>query len=102
MGEMRDSDWSRPNLLRSDWLGLIVATMTTDVNLCAKEGGKEKTGERALFLSSFSSHCPLRLVSSPVIRVSHSLFVRPKCKNLGLRSTLSKTDTFGTGNKCPS
>ena len=21
MGEMRDSDWSRPNLLRSDWLG---------------------------------------------------------------------------------
>ena len=29
MGEMRDSDWSRQNLLRSDWLGLIVATMTT-------------------------------------------------------------------------
>ena len=27
---MRDSDWSRENLLRSDWLGLIVATMTTD------------------------------------------------------------------------
>ena len=32
MGEMRDSDWSRPNLLRSDWLGLIVASMTTDGN----------------------------------------------------------------------
>ena len=29
MGEMRDSDWSRPNLLRSDWLGLIGAIMTT-------------------------------------------------------------------------
>ena len=28
---MRDSDWSRENLLRSDWLGLIVATMTTRV-----------------------------------------------------------------------
>ena len=23
MGEMRDSDWSRPNLLRSDWLPTI-------------------------------------------------------------------------------
>ena len=26
---MRDSDWSRQFLLRSDWLGLIVAIMTT-------------------------------------------------------------------------
>ena len=30
MGEMRDSDWSRENLLRSDWLGPLVATMTTE------------------------------------------------------------------------
>ena len=29
MGEMRDSDWSRPNLLRSDWLPIIVAICTT-------------------------------------------------------------------------
>ena len=29
MGEMRDSDWSRPNLLRSDWLPTIVAMCTT-------------------------------------------------------------------------
>ena len=29
MGEMRDSDWSRPNLLRSDWLLLDVAICTT-------------------------------------------------------------------------
>ena len=29
MDEMRDSDWSRPNLLRSDWLPIIVASMTT-------------------------------------------------------------------------
>ena len=26
---MRDSDWSRPNLLRSDWLPIIGAIMTT-------------------------------------------------------------------------
>ena len=26
---MRDSDWSRQFLLRSDWLGLIVASITT-------------------------------------------------------------------------
>ena len=26
---MRDSDWSRPNLLRSDWLPIIVAICTT-------------------------------------------------------------------------
>ena len=29
MGEMHDSDWSRQNLLRTDWLGPSVATMTT-------------------------------------------------------------------------
>ena len=32
MGEMRDSDWSRPNLLRSDWLPIIGAIMTTNNN----------------------------------------------------------------------
>ena len=31
MGEMRDSDWSRENLLRSDWLPIIVAPITTCV-----------------------------------------------------------------------
>ena len=29
MGEMRDSDWSRRNLLRSDWSGPRVAICTT-------------------------------------------------------------------------
>ena len=29
MGEMRDSDWSRPILLRSDWSGPSVAMCTT-------------------------------------------------------------------------
>ena len=28
---MRDSDWSRQNLLRSDWLVLIGASYTTEV-----------------------------------------------------------------------
>ena len=28
---MRDSDWSRANLLRSDWLPISVAIMTTSV-----------------------------------------------------------------------
>ena len=30
MGEMRDSDWSRQNLLRSDWLPINVALYTTE------------------------------------------------------------------------
>ena len=29
MGEMHESDWSRQNVLRSDWLGPSVASMTT-------------------------------------------------------------------------
>ena len=29
MGEMHESDWSRQILLRSDWLGPSVASMTT-------------------------------------------------------------------------
>ena len=35
---MRDSDWSRPNLLRSDWLPIIVAPMTTNLlhRICSK------------------------------------------------------------------
>ena len=31
MGEMRDADWSRENLLRSDWSGPRVALYTTTV-----------------------------------------------------------------------
>ena len=40
MGEMHDSDWSRQNLLRSDWLGPSVATMTTVIFLIYSEGLK--------------------------------------------------------------
>ena len=32
MGEIRDSDWSRPNLLRSDWLPTSVASITTSID----------------------------------------------------------------------
>ena len=31
MGEMRDSDWSRKILLRSDWSGPSVALITTTI-----------------------------------------------------------------------
>ena len=34
MGEMRDSDWSRQILLRSDWLPIIGAIMTTGMIAC--------------------------------------------------------------------
>ena len=37
MGKMRDSDWSRPNFLRSDWLLVIVATITTTAEISEKE-----------------------------------------------------------------
>ena len=37
MGEMRDSDWSRPNLLRSDWLPIHVAPMTTSSDFLVSE-----------------------------------------------------------------
>ena len=33
MGEMRVSDWSRPKILRSDWLGPIGAIMTTPISV---------------------------------------------------------------------
>ena len=33
MGEMRDSDWSRENLLRSDWSEPKVAPITTNMAL---------------------------------------------------------------------
>ena len=59
---------------------------------------KRARGRYASLFSPF--HGPLRLASSPVIRVSQSPFCATKCENLGLRSTLSKTDTFGTGTKC--
>ena len=38
MGQMRESDWSRKFLLRSDWSGPSVASMTT-TGLGPKHGG---------------------------------------------------------------
>ena len=38
MGQMRDSDWSRANLLRSDWLGPFVAICTT-VHIAVRGSG---------------------------------------------------------------
>ena len=42
MGEMRDSDWSRRNLLRSDWSGPRVAIYTTKVS---KDGAIQNEGQ---------------------------------------------------------
>ena len=35
---MRESDWSRANLLRSDWLGPGVASMTTNNSFKREKG----------------------------------------------------------------
>ena len=40
MGQMRDSDWSRQNLLRSDWSGPSVASLTT-VDIVGRFYGNE-------------------------------------------------------------
>ena len=59
---MRDSDWSRQNLLRSDWLLLIGATITT---LDIQVHGKQLS--RRLYPSSHhkqfpSNHCTKSLL----------------------------------------
>ena len=38
MGEILDSDWSRQKLLRSDWLPIIVASITTVMGLSPISG----------------------------------------------------------------
>ena len=40
---MRDSDWSRPNLLRSDWLPTSVAMYTTAIPLEPVNKVEQKT-----------------------------------------------------------
>ena len=50
MGEMHDSDWSRENLLRSDWLLLNGAIMTTSVDvrkICLLTFVSQKVSEMA-------------------------------------------------------
>ena len=42
MGEMRDSDWSRKFLLRSDWLPIHVASMTTLVDAISDPGDEAR------------------------------------------------------------
>ena len=51
MGQMRDADWSRETLLRSDWLGPIVAPITTGV-------GKELDDGRSPGCSPVSPESP--------------------------------------------
>ena len=60
MGEMRDADWSRETLLRSDWLGLIVAPITTDFDAVINDSNVPKC------YSSFQRY----IVRTAVIRIS--------------------------------
>ena len=60
MGEMRDSDWSRQNLLRSDWLPPSVALYTTNI-LSYNSGhlsgsGKQTNGNLLLPLNDCLEH----------------------------------------------
>ena len=48
MGEMRDSDWSRRNLLRSDWSGPSVAIMTTNLLFSVKMKSADVSKESRL------------------------------------------------------
>ena len=59
MGEMRDSDWSRPNLLRSDWLGLIGATMTTSTDKYSQKKIALSNRKRGLFHIRYFENGPL-------------------------------------------
>ena len=57
MGEMRDSDWSRKILLRSDWLPTSVALYTTGMlvhfNSIFKDVSKEQHQTSELFKSQY-------------------------------------------------
>ena len=56
MGEMRDSDWSREILLRSDWSGPSVATITTKVlNFIYKEDTSQSLYTNTLYFIYLSS-----------------------------------------------
>ena len=51
MGEMRDSDWSRRNLLRSDWLLPSVAMYTTRARLKKMADKREENSRKPRKLS---------------------------------------------------
>ena len=72
MGEMRDSDWSRPNLLRSDWLLPSVALCTTHV-IYTKPGLNSNPGFIFICLRSSS-----RVIFSILYRASIHQIVEKK------------------------
>ena len=47
MGQMRDSDWSRQILLRSDWLPTRVALITTN-NVIKSSGGSRPSDKKGV------------------------------------------------------
>ena len=59
MGKMRDSDWSRKILLRSDWLVLLGATITTRVTTGDRRShdrDRQQAGSRQLCVHKRSFH----------------------------------------------
>ena len=84
MGQMRDSDWSRRNLLRCDWLPTRVALMTT-------------TGDVMKLAQCFRSY--VRSATSYIHRIIQrhvgSIDVRNSVRILFYSSHFRNTNTFG-------
>ena len=59
MGEMRDSDWLRRNLLRSDWLLPTVAIHTTgNRNSEGRDGvQREAVSDQGIISGGSEEHC---------------------------------------------
>ena len=65
MGEMRDSDWSRENLLRSDWLPIQRAIYTTTELHLFSDASKVAFTSAAYLVCRYQDHTPSsRLVAS--------------------------------------
>ena len=53
MGQMRDSDWSRENFLRSDWLLPSVAMITTNKEILIPTKNSKKHSEILIHMKNF-------------------------------------------------
>ena len=63
---MRDSDWSRQNLLRSDWSGPSVALITTQIPLGTLKGKQNVQAKEVYFTVGRLIPCHLILPFIPV------------------------------------
>ena len=76
MGEMRDSDWSREILLRSDWLPPIVAICTTEIcgTNSALTSSNTRMKPKTYRLRAQSCHKKSTLIHSFALRRSNNSF----------------------------